>query len=56
MQDDLDWADMCSDFRLIQFCRELTALARPVGADTAPRRSRIRRKARTGAAVRARSA
>lgn len=56
MQDDLDWADMCSDFRLIQFCRELTALARPVGLDTVPRRSRVRRKARAGAVVRARPA
>lgn len=46
MQDDIDWLNASSDFGLVQLCREMAALARPVEAimSLAPPSRRSRRK------------
>ena len=56
MQDDIDWTNASADFGLIQLCREMDALARPVEALLPRRRQRIRRKTRIAAPVRVRLA
>ncbi|WP_395648212.1 hypothetical protein [Terricaulis sp.] len=56
MQDDIDWTNASSDFGLIQLCREMAALARPVEALMPRPRQRVRRKMRGATPVRVRLA
>lgn len=46
MQDDIDWMNASSDFGLIELCREMETLARPVEAlaSLVSRRTRVRRR------------
>lgn len=56
MQDDIDWTNASADFGLIQLCREMEALARPVEALLPRRRQRVRRKSRIATPARVRLA
>jgi hypothetical protein len=46
MQDDIDWLNASSDFGLVELCREMAAIARPVELvlSMAPSRAGSRRR------------
>ncbi|HEX8901688.1 hypothetical protein [Vitreimonas sp.] len=49
MQDDIDWMSASSDLGLVQLCREMAALARPVEAILKRPAQRVRRTRRIAA-------